>query len=292
MLVREPVVAGRFYPARSEDCRRELTACLPAAGERPTVATPIVGGIVPHAGWMCSGSVAALVIDALARRGSEPATIVIFGAVHVPGVRRAAVFATGRWETPLGTVAVDERLAERLCGASSLIEANERAHEYEHSIEVQLPFVQHALGRARIVPIMVPPNEQAHTVGQIVARTCADSGAAVAYLGSTDLTHYGPSYEFTPRGVGAGALAWAKDENDRRMLDLILALGAEAVVAEARARQNACGSGAIAATIAACRQAGATQAALLRHTTSFEVLSKRFNEEPTDAVGYAGVVFM
>lgn len=290
MLVREPVVAGRFYPSRSDECRRDLASCLPSAEAASQPTGRIVGGIVPHAGWMCSGAVAAQVIDAIARH-SRPTTVVIFGAVHVMGVRRASVFASGAWQTPLGEVRVDERLAERIASASSLIEADPYAHEREHSIEVQLPFLQHVLPGVRIVPIMVPPDAQAHVVGGIVARTCRDSRVDVVYLGSTDLTHYGPGYDFTPHGIGPAALTWAKEKNDRRMLDLILAMQADAVVGEARTHQNACGSGAIAATIAACAAAGATTATLLQHTTSFEVLSSRFREAPTDAVGYAGIVF-
>lgn len=290
MLIREPVVAGRFYPSQPDRCRAELAACLPQHVPELPADVQILGGIVPHAGWICSGAVAAQVIAALAQSRALR-TVVIFGAVHVPHGPRAAVFTSGAWETPLGTVSIDDRLAGRIAESSSLVEADPHAHEDEHSIEVQVPFIQHYLPKVKIVPIMVPPSEKSHTVGQIVGRVCAESAADVAFLGSTDLTHYGPSYDFEPHGGGMAGLNWARNENDRRMIDLILGLKDDAVVAEARTRQNACGSGAIAATIAACRQAGATRATLLRHTTSYEVLRARFNEPPTDAVGYAGVVF-
>ncbi|MCK6456475.1 MAG: AmmeMemoRadiSam system protein B [Phycisphaerae bacterium] len=291
MLIREPVVAGRFYPASPDRCRDELAACLPADPQALPPNQRVFGGIVPHAGWICSGSVAGLVIDAVAR-SRPPQTAVIFGAVHVRGVQHAAVFSSGIWETPVGPIPVNQRLAERICESSALIESDPTVHEYEHSIEVQLPFLRHVAPDIQIVPIMVAPDAQSHVVGRIVARTCMDSNADVVFLGSTDLTHYGPGYDFTPQGVGPTGLQWAKDHNDRRMIDTILRMDAEAVVTEARANQNACGSGAIAATIAACRQAGATQARLLRHTTSYEVLSRIGHESPTDAVGYAAIVFI
>jgi AmmeMemoRadiSam system protein B len=288
MLVREPIVAGRFYPDEPEACRQALQECLPR--EEATVEGTLIGGIVPHAGWVYSGAVAGQVMAALARR--RPRTAVVFGAVHVRHGARASVFSSGAWETPLGTIRVDERLAERICGASSLLESNPHAHEFEHSIEVEVPFLQHLLPEIRIVPVMVPPNEHAHVLGEVVGRTCRDSEADVAFIGSTDLTHYGPGYQFTPRGVGAEALGWAKNENDRRMIDLMLRLDAESVVSEARAHQNACGAGAIAATIAACKQLGAARAEVLRHTTSYEV-GRAWSDEPaSDAVGYAGVVFL
>ena len=108
MLVREPAVAGRFYPGTSGECRREIDAMrIPEAAadlpERP------VGGIVPHAGWVFSGATALRVLDAIRARRT-PATFVLFGATHSP-IRRAAVFPSGGWETPLGLAEIDERLA-------------------------------------------------------------------------------------------------------------------------------------------------------------------------------------
>ena len=127
--------------------------------------------------------------------------------------------------------------------------------------------------------------------GQAVGRTCQTYGVKAVFIGSTDLTHYGPSYGFTPEGVGPAGLSWAKQVNDRRMIDLILALGEGDVVKEAAANHSACGAGAIAATMAAVRAFGATRATLIEHTTSYEVLSELYNEPMRDAVGYAAIVF-
>ena len=115
-------------------------------------------------------------------------------------------------------------------------------------------------------------------------------GRHVGYLGSTDLTHYGPRYQFTPHGVGPEGLRWAKDVNDRRMLDVMIELREEDAVREAAEHRNACGAGAVAATIAACKAGGANRALVLAHTTSNEVLRARYGDME-DAVGYAGVVF-
>ncbi|MCK6484221.1 MAG: AmmeMemoRadiSam system protein B [Phycisphaerae bacterium] len=291
MSVRTPVVAGRFYADEEHVCRRDLRDCLPAQADAlPKEAIP-VGGIMPHAGWMCSGAVAGSVIAAIGAR-RRPTTVVIFGAVHVYMGPDAAVYARGAWGTPLGMIEIDEPLAARIIEESDgLIRDDRGAHSAEHSIEVEVPFVQHAWPEARLVPIMVQPDERATTIGKTVGRACRAVNADVVFLGSTDLTHYGPSYGFTPEGIGREGLEWARRVNDRRMIDLMLALRADEITHEAMQHHNACGAGAIAATMAACRELGATRADLLTHTTSFEVLFPRFHQPMDDAVGYAGVVF-
>jgi hypothetical protein len=295
MMIREPAVAGMFYADQPQQCLAEVRACIDqaahAAGLSGTAAPVgrIIGGIVPHAGWVCSGAVAARLFDLIAK-GPPPATAILFGAVHVMHGPRASLFPSGAWETPLGLAEVDDRLAERLCGQTALLEVAPHAHEREHSIEVQVPFLQHLLPQTRILPIMVPPTDKAAALGRTVGRACKDFQTHVVFIGSTDLTHYGPGYAFTPHGTGPAGLDWAKTVNDRRMIDLILAMSEDQAVAEAEAHQNACGAGAIAAAIAACRSYGATQAALLEHTTSFEVL-RAMREPARDAVGYAAIAF-
>jgi AmmeMemoRadiSam system protein B len=250
----------------------------------------LTGGIVPHAGWTFSGPTAARVFAALAAR-RQPGTVVLFGADHARAARAGAMFATGQWSSPLGDVAIDERLAERIMSMSQGIVDDPHAHDREHSIEVQVPFVQHVWPEAKILPIIVSPTPQAVEVGQAVARAIGTYKTDAVLVGSTDLTHYGPNYGFTPQGVGLEALVWAKDVNDRRLIDLILKMDTEAVVPDAAAHRSACGAGAIAATIAACQSLGATQSVLLEHTTSYEVARRMYDESATMAVGYAGIVF-
>ena len=285
MLIREPVQAGSFYPASETQCRREVEHCT--AEGAPAIEGTVLGGIVPHAGWTFSGPVAGQVFTATTAR-AQPATVVLFGAVHRHRGRQAALFPSGRWETPLGPVRVDERLAERVLGQTNLIVEDAYAHEHEHSIEVQVPFVRHLLPDTAILPIMVPPTAEAADVGEAVARTIESYQVSSVMIGTTDLTHYGPSYGFVPEGAGPQGVAWAKDVNDRRMIDLILSLEPKQIVPEAELHSNACGAGAVAATVAAVCHLRADGATLLQHTTSHEVLGKRGG---FDAVGYAGIVF-
>ena len=290
MLVREPVVAGQFYPGSRAGCLRQIEGMLPAALPKDVPQRP-VAGIVPHAGWTFSGPTALAVLEAIRSRRS-PKTFVLFGAAHRHGAGHA-LFAQGRWETPLGPIEVDDFLArEILARTGDLVADDPMAHEEEHSLEVQLPFIRHLFPEAKIVPLTVVPDERAAEVGRAVGRTVQTLDADAVCLGSTDLTHYGPAYGFAPRGYGAAAVRWVRQENDRRMVDLMLRLDADAAVAEAARHANACGSGAVAATLAAARQLGAERGILVGYTTSYDVLERETGRaDPSAVVGYAGVVF-
>ena len=129
-----------------------------------------------------------------------------------------------------------------------------------------------------------------HAVGEAYEDSAFRAILFTDMVGSTDLTHYGPSFDFTPQDVGPEALAWSMNTNDRRMIELMLALRADEAVREAVVNKNACGGGAIAATLAACQAYGAGRATLLEHTAS-HVVGRRFGAESArDTVGYAGIV--
>ncbi len=293
MPVRPPAVAGLFYPGEPRRCKAEAEHYLSMATSEPSGApqpgTRVLGGIAPHAGWAYSGAVAARTLGC-ARAEPEVETFVVFGAVHRPRGRAAAVYGSGSWLTPLGEIEIDEELARAVIEASPLLVEDLAAHGPEHSIEVEVPFLQALTARARLLPIMVPPTEQAPEVGRIVAREASRLGRRVMFFGSSDLTHYGPRYEFMPAGYGAKGIRWAKEVNDRQLLDVVTSMDAERVVPTAREHQSACGPGAIAATMAACAEAGARQGTVLEHTNSSEVIGEPAREM-SDAVGYAAVVF-
>jgi len=268
MIIREPVVAGQFYPANPDQCRAEVLQYLSEGSADHTTDSRLLGGIVPHAGWVFSGAVAARVFNALAASGT-PDVIVLVGSVHRIRGREAALFGAGRWETPLGPLEVDSRLAERILGHTNLIVDDPYAHEQEHSIEVQMPFVKHLFPEAKVVPIMVPQVPTAYEVGEAIGRTLTAYKYNALIVGTTDLTHYGPRYGFIPHG----------------------SMRAKEVVSEAIEHKNACGGGATAATVAAVAALGATKGMLLEHTTSTEVAGGRMPDDQADSVGYAAIVF-
>lgn len=292
---RKPLVAGQFYPADPDECRRRIEACLsagpPQQGQTGAIERErrpdrvMLGAIVPHAGWMCSGGVAGRVFREL-RRVPPPKTVVLLGGVHRYRGRTAAVYGSGEWITPIGPARIDESFCARLLATSELFTDDPRAHDAEHSLEVQIPFLLSTLPDARIVPIMVPIAPDAVRMGETVAKLIATWDSSILVIGTTDLTHYGPSYGFTPRGTGRESLAWAKS-NDARFIELMCALRAGDLVTEAEAHHNACNAGAAAATVACCVALGATEGTLLEHTTSSEVL----RSGSPDSVGYAAMFF-
>lgn len=288
MSTRPTYRAGLFYPGEPDTCAQLLETCLAEAVQENVPPPDPVAAIVPHAGWVYSGRVAAGALLALAGRAPATELVVLFGAVHVAGVRRATLSPADEWATPLGPRRVDREAATLLRGAlGEGLDEGARAHAGEHSLEVQVPFLARLFPDAAILPLAVPPDAAAAGLGAGVARALAPRGDAVVFVGSTDLSHYGTRFGFDDHGTGAAALRWVREENDSRMLGLIEDLRAEDVVAESRARHNACGAGAIAATLAAARERGRERAIRIGYTTSADVLGEL---EPDAFVGYGGLV--
>ena len=285
--IRRPAVAGQFYPGDRASCVKDIERYLPA-GPSPDLPEKIVAGLVPHAGWPFSGAVAARVFAAIHAQGA-PETFVLLSAMHRWGVSRPAVYARGCWATPLGEVEVDEELAAVIleAGAGLLINSPE-THASEHSVEVQVPFIQYLFPEAKILPILIPPDEDAARAGEVIGQAVGAAQSPIAVVGTTDLTHYGAMYYgFAPAGTGERALEWVR-ANDEQVINLILAMRAEEIVAEAATHHNACGGGAVAGTVAAARTLGAEKGYLLEYTTSHYVMPRG---PATDFVGYAAIVF-
>lgn len=285
--VRQPAVAGLFYPGDAEICRAVARSYLraddSAAGQR------WIGGLVPHAGWKYSGILAGLTIATMAA-ATDADVVVVFGAIHSRATVDAAVLDNhARWRVPGGESELPAETQRRLAENRSLFVIDERFHRNEHAVEVELPLIQQAWPKARLLPIEVPVIEQAAEIGRITAQIMIAADNRAVFLASSDLTHYGPGYGFVPAGVGQAGLDWAKD-NDRRLLDLMMELPSEKVVPHVRQHHNACGGGAIAAMLSACRELGATHCRLLRHANSHETSVDGPPRPPIDAVGYAASV--
>jgi hypothetical protein len=202
------------------------------------------------------------------------------------------MYDAGQWGTPLGRIDVDEELAEAILHhGDELIRADCESHSREHSIEVQIPFIQYLFEEAKILPIMVPPIARADEIGRVVGQIAAQSDKRIVCIASTDLTHYGPSYHYTPMGTGPEAIRWAKEKNDQFFIDLAMSMQADKLVESASMYNNACGAGAVAATVAAAEALGAKKGYLLAHTTSADVMAKKFHRDSEDSVGYVAIVY-
>ncbi len=290
--VRPAYQAGRFYPADPDACRAFVSQDL---GPLPTLGGPSFGGVVPHAGWVFSGAVALRLFRVLAEQGPVD-RIVILGAVHVPGVQGPALGDWDAWHTPIGDVPVDRSFEESLVqeGAAQI---QPKAHQGEHSIEVQLPLLAQVFEGLRIVPVAVPPAADAIPFGAKLGGLLKTDGSKSLVIASSDLTHYGPDfYGFAPAGAGEEALEWA-ERNDDRFLEDLTRLDAKGLLGEALRSQSACGPGAVAAATIAVKQLGAKAARILEHTNSYLVESSaggfgRPLGPARNFVGYASAVFV
>ncbi len=274
--------AANFYSKASEAWIEKALKGF----EPPRLDASPVAGLVPHAGWEFSGAVAAKVFRTI-RSQREPETLVLFGTVH-RSIPDNAVYSRGSWLTPFGEVMIDEDLADRILEqVGDFLERDESAHQHEHSIEVQMPFLKHFFPRAKAVPISVLPDKRAPDMGRRVGELLKQDGSDAIIVGTTDLTHYGDAYWFTPGGYGPAALDWMK-RNDARIIELATGLEAEKIVPEAARNQNACGAGAMAATVAAAKALGCAAGQTIEYTTSYDVMPER---EFRMAVGYVGMIF-
>ena len=292
MNIRKPAVAGQFYPGTQKQCRIEIIDCLTDRPVSCKLPETIVAGIVPHAGWSFSGDLAGMVFAAIEKVEKTVDTFILFGTAHSYFGQSAAIYDTGGWQTPMGEIKIDEELAAAIIKKSRFAKSNLDVHKDEHSIEVQIPIIQHLFPNAKIVPILTPPADFAIQLGVDVAECIKSAGGKkIVCIGSTDLTHYGPRYGFNPQGDGASAIEWAKNVNDKFFIDLALDMQAEKLLDSSMENQNACGPGAAAAAISVAKSLGKTKGLLLAHTNSNEVMEKKFGQTTSESVGYAAIVY-
>lgn len=265
--VRPPAVAGTFYEAGPERLRAQVERCfvdpVPARKER------FIGAVVPHAGLMYSGHVAA----AFYGLADLPRRFVILCPNHTGAGHFAAINSEGAWRTPLGNVAVDTALAGALMARTKLLAEDVRAHAREHSLEVQLPFLQHLVGDFTFVPICLGARryDYAEEIGRAIAAVLREE-QDVAILASSDLNHY-EDQQTTLR-------------KDQLAIDQVLARNPGElwrVVDEYDV--SMCGFIPTTAMLVAANALGATNARLVKHATSGDI-----NGDYGHVVGYASVL--
>jgi AmmeMemoRadiSam system protein B len=278
--IRRPTQAGAFYEGDAESLKRQIEECFLnklGPGEIPKVAKNalkhVVGLVCPHAGYMYSGHVAAHAYYKLAVDG-KPEVVVILGPNHTGYGSALALMSEGSWQTPLGNVDVDKEMAKEIVAQSKIIDIDDSAHRFEHSIEVQLPFLQYLYGsRFKIVPIcfLMQDLTSAKEVGQAVAKALKAKNAVI--IASSDMSHYEPHEIAT--------------KNDRQALEAVEKMDETKFysIIETQ-RVTACGIGPIAALIVAAKSLGAIEAKLLSYKTSGDVIG-----DYSSVVGYAAVYF-
>ena len=278
--IRRPCQAGAFYEGTAESLKRQIENCFLhdfGPGKIPEVAKAgprnIIGLVCPHAGYMFSGPVAAHAYYQLALDG-KPDVVVFFGPNHTGYGSALAVMDEGFWRTPLGDVEVDGETAKQIVHESRIVDVDESAHRLEHSIEVQLPFLQYLYGsQFKIVPIcfLMQDLSSAMDVGKAVAKVLVGKNAVI--IASSDMTHYEPQERAAKK--------------DRLALEAVEAMDETKFYSTIEAHNiSACGYGPISALIVAAKVLGAKEAKVLCYKTSGDIIG-----DYSSVVGYAAVCF-
>jgi MEMO1 family protein len=275
MSVRERFLPPGWYPSGAEDVTDAIQAMsrtLPA--HRPDRG---IAGVVPHAGWEFSGCLALEVMSCLSRSMD---TIVIIGG-HLGPSDGILCAGEDSYQTPLGSMQADGQMRDALLRSLALRE--DRCAD--NSVEVQLPFARYLFPEARVLGLRASPSEEAVRLGAALAAFGRETGRRITVIGSTDLTHYGPNYGFSPMGRGEKARAWVQEVNDRRFIEALTAMDSAAMLEVSTRERSACSAGGALAAVSFAREMGVARGRLLRYMTSYDV-------HPAESfVGYAGVLY-
>ncbi|MGO8815232.1 MAG: AmmeMemoRadiSam system protein B, partial [Terriglobia bacterium] len=258
--VRRPAVAGRFYPAKPEVLARQLDEYLAVDAGAPERTEAALGCMVPHAGYMYSGQVAGAVFQRLPAR----AKYIILCPNHTGRGAPLAIMSKGEWLTPLGGAPIDGELAARLRQSCHLLMEDAKAHEDEHSIEVQLPFLQRQVGTFSFVPIAIGVSRYAalDALGHGIAHALQTFARPVLIIASSDMNHYEPDDVTRVK--------------DHKAIDQILALDPTGLYEVVRKEEiTMCGYGPAVAMLTAAKDLGATRAELVRYATSADTSGDR-----------------
>jgi len=281
LKIRNPAQAGMFYSGSARPLVKEIEDCfkhklgparLPERRQEPLA--HLVALVCPHAGYIYSGPVAATAYLELARYG-KPSTVVIIGPNHTGMGSGVSLMNEGTWTTPLGRIDIDSTLANAILENAPIIDIDEKAHAYEHSIEVQLPFLQYLYeDDFSLVPIcmMIQDLETGREIGEAIAKATNDSSCLV--VASSDMTHYEPHNIASEKDMSA---VRAIERMNDKELDKVVQSNSISI----------CGVGPIISAMTFSKKRGATKGHLLSYRTSGEVCG-----DYSSVVGYAAIAFV
>ncbi|MFH0822138.1 MAG: AmmeMemoRadiSam system protein B [Pseudomonadota bacterium] len=278
MAVRKRALPEGWYPASEADCRRQIRVFTEGFH---VPEGRWIGGVAPHAGWYFSGKAAAKVVSTLAASW-QPDRVVLYGG-HLPAGRKPIAYMDDSWETPFGPQPLDTEFSRRLVETGHAAAAP-RGFE-DNTVEILLPFVRYFFGDVPVLAVHSPASADALSLAEAVMAELAGTSLTAVFIGSADLTHYGPNYGFSPKGSGVSAVEWVKDENDRSLIDKALELDVTGLLADADKRRNTCSAGPIASVAASTAKLGVTRGRLLDYYTSYDVMPN------SSFVGYAAIIY-
>jgi AmmeMemoRadiSam system protein B len=286
MTIRQPVLPPGWYPRSAAEITRFLEPLKAAA---PSAASGLAA-LSPHAGWYYSGAVAAAAFASL-RGGAD--TVVILGG-HLAAGSPVLVATEDAYRSPLGLLEMDGELRAAFCAALGKTDTPWAPDRYrDNTVEVLVPMAHYFFPQARLLALRLPADSSSYETGLCLAEAAKTLGRRIAVAASTDLTHYGQNYGFSPHGHGAQALAWTREVNDRRFIDAVLEGNPKTVLLRAEEESSACSAGAVLGALGFIRAFSADSA----HAPSAELLAYGTSADagdgaagvPDSFVGYAAI---
>jgi hypothetical protein len=265
-MIRNPIVAGQFYPGSPSLLEAQIEGFIDEQAPKEEV----VGLISPHAGYMYSGPVAGAVIS----RVKFKDTFVIMGPNHTGLGQPFSIMTEGTWRTPLGEVEIDSELGKSILGASPQLKEDHLAHLEEHSIEVQIPFLQYFKRDVKIVPIILSRSTGAtyKAIGKGIAKAIGDLNREVVIMASSDMTHYEPQS--------------SANRKDNQAIEAILELDEDELLRRVEEFHiTMCGYAPAVSLLSACKELGVAKVELVRYQTSGDITG-----DYSSVVGYAGII--
>ncbi|HDL64571.1 MAG TPA: AmmeMemoRadiSam system protein B [Proteobacteria bacterium] len=280
MKIRQRVVPPGWYPGTEEETRETIERYLRELGAPTAMESPEgIAGVVPHAGWEFSGRTA---LEVLLHIRRPVDTIVVVGGHLSPSAGILAAMEEG-YETPLGLLPADLELLGVIERAPAIHFHEDRSAD--NTVEIQLPFIKYLFPESRALYLRAAPANDAIELGKKIKIAAEKLERTVAVIGSTDLTHYGSNYGFSPAGRGEEAVKWVKEVNDRSFIENLIEMDPEAALEDAARNQSACSAGGAVAALSFAREMGVREGELLRYLTSYDIY-------PNESfVGYAGIIY-
>ena len=268
--IRRSVIAGSWYPGDPKILRSKIEGYFRNVPDLD-IRGKVIGLVAPHAGYIYSGQVAAYAYKEI--RGKAYDAVIVISPSHRLHFEGVSLYRDGGYETPLGVVPVNEDMAERLLAASPMVADLPAAHAGEHALEIQIPFLQVALGAFTLIPLVMGSQDR-KTCEELADAIHRTAGPNVLIVGSSDLSHF-HSYDEAVR-------------MDKIVIDHLAKMDAPGLLRDLSAgRGEACGGGPAAATLMAASKRGADRAEILRYANSGDVTGDRGN-----VVGYAAAAFL
>jgi MEMO1 family protein len=274
MNLRRRCLPAGWYPPDEKATRRAIESFQRSITVEPRV---LSAGVVPHAGWEFSGSIALRVL--MSQAGPVDTCVVVGG--HLPPGGGLYMAEEEAYETPFGSLAADRELARYLADKLSVREDRSP----DNTVEIQLPFIKFLFPESRALWLRASPSSEALALGRILFAAAGDLGKKLFVIGSTDLTHYGENYGFSPKGRGEPALRWVKEVNDKKVIDHLLGLELPEALATAAADSSACSIGGAVTAAQFAALAGSRRGVLAAYATSHDVYPHE------SFVGYAGITY-